>query len=263
MRRLQLFEWEDQPWLPRFLRDLATDHLRYAHTTADMAPAHEAIALRLAAALRRLGSNRIVDLCSGASGPMTRLRPRLDAALGRPVEIVLTDLFPNVDAFRAVGGDGIRGEITPVDAAAVPPALTGLRTMFAAFHHFPPEAAREVLADAVRNRSGIAIFEPLERTPRMLLAVFLSGLIRGFVLTPVIGHLSLARLLCTYVVPLGPLILIWDGVVSALRTYTVDELRDLSRGLGDGAYDWEAGRFPVATPIGAVYWSYLIGLPRE
>ena len=30
MARLQLFEWEDQPWLPSALRDFVTDHLRFA-----------------------------------------------------------------------------------------------------------------------------------------------------------------------------------------------------------------------------------------
>lgn len=262
MRRLHLFEWEDQPWLPRLLRDYVTDHLRYAQNSADMAPAHEAIAARLAAALRRLGLRRIVDLCSGASGPLPSVRPLLTAALGEPVEVVLTDLYPNAAAFSAAAADGMRGELASVDATAVSPSLTGLRTMFAAFHHFRPEMARAVLADAVRNGTGIAIFEPIERSRRMLLLVALNGLLRGFFLTPVIGRLSLGRLLITYVVPIGPLVLTWDGVVSALRSYSVDELRDLTRGLADATYDWDADHFAMATPIGPVYWSYLIGLPR-
>jgi hypothetical protein len=52
---------------------------------------------------------------------------------------------------------------------------------------------------------------------------------------------------------MGPAILTWDGAVSAFAAYTVDELRDLTRGFGDGSYDWE-DRFPIPTPIGAVHW---------
>ncbi len=263
MRRFQLFEWEDQPWFPSLLRDYATDHLRYAQTGSDMEPAHDAIATRLAAALACLGGTRIVDLCSGASGPLLSVRPLVEEKIGRSVEIVLTDLYPNARALGAVAGDGVRGELAPVNATDVPAGLTGLRTMFAALHHFPPAAARAVLADAVRQRSGIAVFEPLERTARMIALVALSGVIRGLLVTPVIGNLSVARLLATYVVPVGPLLLTWDGVVSALRTYSVDELRDLTRSLGDVGYDWEIDRFPLATAVGDVHWTSLIGLPRH
>ena len=40
--------------------------------------------------------------------------------------------------------------------------------------------------------------------------------------------------------PLLPLCIFWDGLVSCLRTYRVDELRALVDGLDDG-YRWEAG----------------------
>ena len=262
MARLHLFEWEDQPWLPRVLRDYVTDHLQYAQTGRHLEPAHTAIAEHLAGALRQLGERRIVDLCSGASGPLLAVRPRLATLLGGPVEVTLTDLYPNLDAFRGVSGDGVGFAAEPVDATAVPTRLAGLRTMFTALHHFPPARARAVLADAVASGAGIAIFEPLERTLRVVALTTVNGLVRGFLLTPILPNRSLARLLATYVVPVGPFILTWDGIVSALRTYSVDELRELSRGLGEGRYEWEIDRMPMATPVGPVYWTYLIGLPK-
>jgi hypothetical protein len=262
MARLHLFEWEDQPWLPRVLRDYVTDHLQYAQTGRHLEPAHTAIAEHLAGAMRQLGERRIVDLCSGASGPLLAVRPRLATLLGGPVEVTLTDLYPNLDAFRGVSGDGVGFAAEPVDATAVPPRLTGMRTMFTALHHFRPARARAVLADAVASGAGIAIFEPLERTLRVVALTTVNGLVRGFLLTPVLPNRSLARLLATYVVPVGPFILTWDGIVSALRTYSVDELRELSRGLGEGRYDWQIDRMPMATPVGPVYWTYLIGLPK-
>jgi hypothetical protein len=48
---------------------------------------------------------------------------------------------------------------TPVDATNVPADLDCVRTMFNGFHHFAPDAAGAILADAVAKRGAIAIVE--------------------------------------------------------------------------------------------------------
>jgi hypothetical protein len=54
------------------------------------------------------------------------------------IKIVLTDKFPNVNAFQLLATKS-KGDIsfleTSVDAANVPSALKGLRTIFSAFYH--------------------------------------------------------------------------------------------------------------------------------
>ena len=63
-----------------------------------------------------------------------------------------------------------------MSATAVPARLSGFRTMFTSFHHFKPEQAQAILADAVRNRCGIGIFE---FTYRMNWFLLLLSLIPG------------------------------------------------------------------------------------
>ena len=46
----------------------------------------------------------------------------------------------------------------PVDAVKVPAEMTGLRTMFQAFHHLRPDQARAALADAAAKGQGVAVF---------------------------------------------------------------------------------------------------------
>ncbi len=53
----------------------------------------------------------------------------------------------------------------PVDATAVPAELGGFRTLLGAFHHFPPDVARSILADAAQKRRGLAVLEYTERRP--------------------------------------------------------------------------------------------------
>jgi hypothetical protein len=256
--RFHLFEFEDQTWFPRVIRDLATDYLHRIEVIIRM---HERVLGPLGEALRASGSERVVDLCSGAGGPVPALQRAL-AAGGLDLPFTLTDRFPNLPAFRrteAVSEGRIRFIAEPVDARAVPGTLTGLRTLFNSFHHFPPADSRTILLDAVEDREPIAIFEISERALPMFLFVFLTPV---FVLlaTPFIRPFRWRRLFWTYVLPLVPLVCWWDGMISQLRTYTVSELEELTRGDGFDSYEWRTGRLPIAATPGHV--TFLVGLPR-
>lgn len=265
MRRFQLFEWEDQPWLPRVLRDFITDHLRYTHTEAMRLPVNKAIARQLAAVVTRTGSPQIVDLCAGAGGPVLEVSRLLADELGRPIPIVVTDLFPNRAAFERIeqtSEGAVRARFEPTDATNVPGDLPGLRTIFTALHHFPPPLAAAVLADAGRKRSPIAVFEPLERTWRMVFLVGLMSFLRGFTHTHRVGQMTAGRFCLTYLLPLAPAAFAWDGAVSALRSYTAAELSELAERLSVTGFTWEAGRFEVDGPYGSMPTTYLIGVPQ-
>src|SRR5688572_7974641 len=197
MRRLHLFEWEDQRWLPRTLRDFITDHLRYTQNEDMRRPVNMAIAGRLKVLLERTGTTRIIDLCAGAGGPLLEIGRILRDELSCPVEIVLTDLYPNAAAFKRIesqSGGTIKARYESTSAFDVPRELDGVRTLFTALHHFRPEDVRLVLADAVRKRVPVAVFEPLERTVRWVALIGIMSLVRGFTHTPRVGNLTPARL---------------------------------------------------------------------
>ena len=264
MRRLHLFEWEDQPWLPRPVRDIITEQLQYTHREPMRRPVNAAIAARLQGLLARTGATRIVDLCAGGGGPLLEVHPLL--AADERIEVCLTDRFPNVAAFRAIvdrSGGRIQASETPVDATDVPGHLHGVRTLFTAFHHFRPDTARAILADAVQKRAPIAIFEPLERRAGMLVMLFAVSLVRGFTHTHRLGRMNGGRFFWTYVVPLAPVAFAWDGLVSALRTYTPRELAGLAAEAGTSRFAWEAGRFYTDGPYGRMPTTYLVGYPSD
>ena len=256
MRRLQLLEIEDQPWCPASLRNALTDYLRFA---LDLTRPYDAIAPRLAEAIRRSGATRVVDLCSGGGGPWRTLLAALRAA-GCDARVRLTDLYPNVAAFRALereSGGRIEFAREPVDATAVDAAHAGFRTLFTGFHHFPPAAARRILEDAVRSGSGIGVFEFTERRPHNLVGSLLIAPLFVWLTALFVRPLRRATVLWTYPLPVLPLVAAFDGTVSILRTYSPDELIGMTRGL-DG-YEWQAGVERVAPIPGGVTW--LIGIP--
>jgi hypothetical protein len=263
LRRIHLFEWEDMPFLPLVLREYTTDFLRYSQSGPDREETNRLIAEKLAEVLTRTGERRIVDLGSGGGGPILEIAKRLPLVDGRGVEILLTDLYPNREVMGAIersSRGAVRCRYEPVSACDVPAELGGVRTMFNAFHHFAPTDARRVLEDAVCKRAPFASFELLARSALVVALAPLAIFIRALVITPRIGRMTAARLALTYLIPAAPFVAAWDGAVSCMRMYTVDELRELTRGLGGDAYSWEAGEIALSSrmlpPI-----TYLIGMP--
>lgn len=230
-----------------------TDYLGYVEGKFQL---HRLALEPLSRALDDSGAARIVDLCSGAGGPLVPIL-REWAAEGRVVPAVLTDLYPHTDV--AATDDGLcRYRSEPVDATAVPQDLIGLRTLFNGLHHFRPNQAKAVLADAVRASQPVAVFEVADRT---LLAILPLVLVPLFVLlmTPFIRPFRWSRLLWTYLIPVLPLAILFDGVVSYLRAYTPEELIQMALEVEPKAYLWQAGYQKIPKLPGRM--TYLTGIP--
>jgi hypothetical protein len=131
--------------------------------------------------------------------------------------------------------------------------------MFSAFHHFRPDDARAILQNAVDARKGICVFEASRRDVATIALMFPWSLIPFFV-TPWIRPFRWSRLLWTYVVPIISLILLFDGVVSCLRTYRPLEVREMVERLTGAKYKWKIQEVTAGNPFVVV--SCLTGRPE-
>ena len=256
MGRMHLFEFEDQPWFPRLIRAYMQDHLTFMGNLSG--PAYQAFVEKLKGAMERLRQNELLDLCSGSGGP-ARTVVRLLREQGLEARARLSDLFPNVTAYQQLAkesGGTLQGVDASVDATNVPAELNGVRLIANGFHHFPPAQAKQVLADAVTKRQGIAVIEMVNRSAFAFVGV-LIGTVMVFLAAPFLKPFRVSRLVFTYLVPLVPLFLLWDGFVSCLRVYSPAELRDLVSQLGATNYEWDIG----TTRVGPGVATYLIGIP--
>lgn len=255
---MQLWEFHESEWFPPSFRNAITEILRVLDSRLRV---HHIILPVLERVLAESGTDRIVDLCSGAGGPVLLLREEL-AARNRRVSVVLTDKFPNLAAFR-IAEEGTEGAVVghseAIDATQVPPELTGVRTLFNAFHHFPPDAARALLAGAFHSRQSLAIFETTERTLWNTLTNFPLSFLSMVVLMPAMRAKRREWWLFTYLLPLLPAAFGWDAFVSCLRSYTASEFQELTQGLQDESYGWCSGRIRV--PRSSIHVSYYLGIP--
>ena len=259
MPRLHLFELHDARWFPAVWRDLLTDFLSFFEAT--FRP-YRVVAAQLWPALQRCHAAAIVDLGSGAGQSVLGARNDIERDYGADVAVILTDKYPNVDAFRAATRCA-SGRITwveeSVDATDVPESLRGFRTLFSSFHHFDERAATRVLADAVAKRQGIGVFEFTERNPWIWGLPMVALPLFVWLVTPFMRPFRWRRLLWTYLVPVVPVVAVLDGIVSVLRSYSPAELAALTAHLGSPEYVWETGR---VRSFGALRITFLLGWPR-
>ena len=253
MGRIHLFEFEDQSWFPSFIRDYMTDFLQFL---SNLAKIYKPVSGLLAEKILASGQHQIIDLASGGGGGLLWLNSELRQQIP-DLRITLTDYYPNIAAFKstAAKADNIDFERQPVDALHVPGHLTGFRTQFLSFHHFRPDEARAILQNAVDAKSPIGIFETQGRSVVSIVAMLLSP-ISVLLTTPFIRPFKIGRIVFTYLIPMVPLCIMWDGVASSLRTYSLKEMNELVTGLQNkDDYQWTIGKEKNVL--------YLIGLPAK
>ncbi len=258
MKRLHGFEFHDLDWIPTSWRNALTDFMAFFAVRFNV---YRPLLPQLASHMQRLRVSQIVDLCSGSAGPVRTLLRHVRTIDGKAVNVILTDKYPNLAAFKMAKeepGGGIDYLDSSIDATDIPQQLLGFRTLFASFHHFRQDHARSILQDAANKSQGIAVFEYTERNaliwalPILLTPVFI------WLSMPFVRPMSWRHLLWTYIVPVVPLIAAWDGFVSCLRTYSPMELRKLTESCSAPGYKWEIGR---VRSFGACRVTYLFGYP--
>lgn len=260
MKRLHLIEIEDQNWCPSIIRDGITDFLQFIVYVFHL---YRPVAERLSKTFEKLKTVKIIDLCSGGGGPWLRMMPDFPKKQQQTLHLHLTDLYPNIAAFDLLATNKDTLAVyhpESVSALDVPDELNGFRTLFSSFHHFKPDQAKKIIADAIEKNQGIAIFESTQR--HILLIIYMLFIpVIILLVTPFIRPFKWSRLLFTYFIPVIPLAIMFDGIVSCLRTYTPEELSAMVNSIeGSEQYHWDIGLEKISPlPIGV---TYLIGYPK-
>ncbi|KAK4502820.1 hypothetical protein PRZ48_006246 [Zasmidium cellare] len=290
--RYHLFEINDQPWLPDWIRERVQECLTL-FWTLNLAPLQEHSPASLVAGTltQVLGSRcrdyTFFDFCAGAGGPTPFIEKEFNQGTGGEVaKFVLTDIEPHRSAWRehSSSSPNILYVPSPVDATK-PPSSTALvkmmahssgkvdregmqkrktvRLFFLAFHHLDEVVARKVLHNALSSPDcgGIGIFELQGRTPGEMFMVSMLGPVL-WVITPWYFWRDPLMLLLVYIFPVIPFIVVVDGIVSCLRTRTADEILELIDESGANCEGWEFkhGSRTHNRLVGEMRW--FIGLRR-
>lgn len=242
LKRIHLFEFEDFAWFPNWIRMCMTRYINAFHA---LLKSHENIASLIKETLPHAQEQVVLDMCSGSGGPMPQVLELLkqDENFSQ-VKLELSDLYPNLAAakqFNSAEKD-IYYHPAPVDATQVDPTFKGMRTMIASMHHMPPQVAVNILADAQKHRQPILIYEISDNAPPIWLwwLAIPFAFIATLFITPLVRPMTWQQLVFTYLIPILPLFIAWDGAVSNARTYTLSDWDKLLSQLPENStYKWE------------------------
>jgi hypothetical protein len=243
---IHLFEFTDQSWCPHILRQYMTDYLHFVIVKARI---YEPAINILADIIKNSGTDEILDLCSGSGGGVDLIQKELSNKFGRVIKVTLSDKFPSLPLYeemKRISNGGVYYITESIDARNVPHNIKGIRTLFSSFHHFKPENAYSIIEDAVRNKKPICIFEGVGKTLIDFLGILLFTFIIFLITTPFYKPFSLNRLLLTYIIPVVPIMTLWDGLVSILRMYTPNDMMEMAKKISAASqtenYVWNAGQ---------------------
>src|SRR5690606_38351233 len=132
------------------------------------------------------------------------------------------------------------------------------------FHHMPPAVARSILRDSHAKRKALCVFEISDNSqPNAIWWTAIPiGVLLTFFMTPLVRPLTLAQLALTYLFPVMPLMIAWDGAASNARTYTKNDLKAMieEEGLTGEGYEWVVDTVKKPGVPGTML--YLLGIPR-
>lgn len=267
MKRIELFEFEDFHWFPANIRTSMTNLIKVFH---NMIGTTDVLTKLLSEVRQKHTFDQIVDLGSGSGGPMIETIQKLNSQDDKTnIKLTLTDKYPNsktVQSINSMNIPGVRYESSSQDAVEMENLPGGLKTMIASFHHMPQSVAKSILKSAEKNKQPIFIYEIAENNVPILLWWLLLPIsltilmLMTLVMTPFAKGITVSQLVFTYIIPIIPIAYAWDGQASLVRTYTIDDVKELIGEESDD-YIWEMKQAKKENGKKAGY--YILGYPKK
>lgn len=234
----RLFEFEDWRYLPQGIRDAVTDFLGYSASTL---PTYERAIKIIVEVCRAYQSRQVVDVGTGSGVPARRLAKALREA-GVSVSLRLTDKYPSARAAKQIseGSDHSFYGSDSVDMTTVVPEPGVLYTAFNSFHHLDENQSAEFLRRVQQAGAHVAIFEAYPRSWRSVASILFEPF--RYWLYCLGRSVSFSCFLFSFLLPIIPFVLVWDGLVSCFRIYDAGQMQKFTDRLGFSAnspiYNW-------------------------
>ncbi len=261
MKRVSIFEFEDLSWFPNALRKPMTRYVAAVHRVMGTS---ESIADLLQQVIQKTGKKQVIDLCSGSGGPLPQVQEILKEKHGlSDVRIRMSDLYPNLETAAALNKEAssISYLTTPLNATDVPKEQDGIRTMICSLHHMEPPIAQAILRNAKESNQPFLAFEISDNSIPLFIAwiAIPIGFLMTLLITPFVRPMTWQQIVFTYIIPILPIFIAWDGGVSNMRTYTLEDMDILTQNLSDEDYQWEKGSIKGK----GGNQLYLMGIPKK
>lgn len=205
-------ELEDYKWFPEFLRSEQSEFIgQMAIKTGIYFPL-----------IKRLKSSdklpkSLYDLCAGSGIPGQYIFEKT----GCFDTLILSDKYPvSVD---------LNKNITYLNESADVLTMTYSKDhcyiMLNAFHHFNESEQQHILKNCEAAGAHLIVAEILEPSVLCFAKIALTGTLGVLLLTPFICKMSWKKFFFTYIIPLNCLTITIDGLISVLKSKSVNQFK--------------------------------------
>lgn len=225
---MRLFEFGDLSWIPGWYHVNLRKYLIFFYRVFGYfrlwVPA-------TAAFIEHTQADAYVELGSGGGETLRLVVSELPPELIANRRFILTDIHPVPDFVERINrepGSSFVYFPEPVDASAIPEPLRHPRIFINSFHHFSPVEAHRILDSSLREGQAVLILEYVRNSPLGYLSMLTGPLVVWLTLPFVVSRQQLPiMLVVTYLLPIFPLMMLWDGFVSCRRAYRQKSLQSM------------------------------------
>jgi hypothetical protein len=231
-----------QPWFPRFLRKLEDEFLDFivglVHANRPFLPLFNEV-------LAHSKARTLVSFDAMDGGGLAHIAAEVGGLANAEFSVLLSDEHQDPDRVKRlheIAGRPVELAICSKDEAAGRVRGRGVGVYLNTFHTLGHGEDRAALKRLVDQDLDVVIGEGNNKSFRQVVGMLLLSPLIMLLLTPLIRPFRPSRLLFTYLLPVLPLVSIWDGVAALFRLHTPEELEALAKSLGRADYVWKAGK---------------------
>lgn len=242
-------ELEDYNWFPQLFRRFQAAYIgsiiKWTKFYKPLVPVVQQL----------LGENKIYkiqDLCSGSGMPAVFMQQQLSGNY----KTILSDKFPEQSFANT---ENVIYLNTETDVLLLKPEHDNCYTMYNAFHHFTESEQQEVLKNLQAANAPFVIAEILEPDFFTMIKIIFTTTIVQLLTAPFVKPFSLLRLLFTYIIPVNIFTVTYDGIISVLKSKSVQQYQNLVNKTANENYDISVHK--ISTWKGTI--TYLKGNPKK
>lgn len=233
---MHLFEFMDQDWLPKSLRDTLRDILECGNSKP-FRSYYDCVTAQVIQEAMDRGCSSIWELGAGTA-PITRRLLKDEGLLKawqddsenkKRITFGICDRNPDTSLYEEMVEEDSLNRLEIIEESiqfddlplTLPWSEDALLVLSATLHHLPYKLRKKALSNLTANGNVLIVAEPLRKTLLSVLFTLLS--LVPALLSPLRyanRPESLRRFVWCWLLPVAPVMFVWDGVVSCLRQWT-------------------------------------------
>lgn len=181
--------------------------------------------------LEQTAQKTYMECCSGAGDPLPLIVGQTENQTTANKKFLLSDIQPHsqfTEHFNNNEDSPFHYIESSIDITLEQNNHPHPKIFINSFHHLTPEQVDNLLINNLKNGYSLLILEYVRKTPMGYLSMLISPLIIALTLPFVVSprHLPVMALF-TYLLPLFPLMLLWDGIISCAHEYNGHDLEKI------------------------------------